>query len=257
MNNTTISIVIPSYNEENRILSSLNNIQRYMDKHFPDYEIIVVDDGSTDNTIGVVTESMKKNPKLRLIRNKVNKGKGYSVKNGFLNSKGHYLLFSDADLSTPIGEIEKLMDFIDNHYDVAIGSRGLKESDIKIHQPIHRETMGKIFNLFVRALTIKEFKDTQCGFKLFKRKAALAICKRQQIERFSFDVEMLYIAKKLGYKIKEVPIQWFNSPNSRVNPIKDSMKMFIDLLKIRFNDLIGKYKMHLLLSNLESNNEVE
>lgn len=200
---------------------------------------------------------IEENSKIRLIRNEINKGKGYSVKNGFLNSTGSYLLFSDADLSTPIEEVEKLVDSIDHGYDVAIGSRGLKESDIKIHQPMHREKMGKIFNFLVRAITIKGFSDTQCGFKCFKRKAALEICKRQQLERFSFDVEMLYIAKKLGYKIKEVPIQWFNNPNSRVSPVKDSIKMFLDLLKIRYNDFLGKYKICLSLPNWEPNNEIE
>lgn len=236
-----VSIVIPAYNEQERISLTLNKIQAYMKGRGLSYEIIVVDDGSTDNTAKLIEAANHKNQRIKLIMNGVNKGKGYSVKNGFMNASGQYLLFSDADLSTPIEEMEKLIAVIDNGFDGAVGSRGLEESDIQIHQPWYRETMGKIFNILVRSSALKGFKDTQCGFKCFARHAALEICNRQKIERFSFDVEMLYIAKKLGYRVKEVPVRWLNSPQTKVSAIKDSAKMFVDLLKIRIHDLLGKY----------------
>jgi dolichyl-phosphate beta-glucosyltransferase len=171
----------------------------------------------------------------------MNRGKGFSVKNGFMHAKGKLLVFSDADLSTPIEEVSKLLNYYNEGYDVVIGSRGMKDSDIQIHQPWYRELMGRIFNFFVVLLAIHGFKDTQCGFKGFRREAALEICMRQRMEGFSFDVEMLYIAKKLGYRIKEVPIQWFDSPQTKVNTLKDSRKMFMDLLRVRINDWKGVY----------------
>ena len=236
-----ISLIIPAFNEEKRIGSTLEEIFGYFKNQNYLYEIIVVDDGSTDNTVGCVDGYVAKNSNTRLIKNGVNKGKGYSVKNGFIHAAGEYLLFSDEDLSTPIAQIEKLLRYLRSGYDIAIGSRGLKGSDIQIHQPWYREMMGRIFNLFVRAFAVRDFKDTQCGFKCFTKDSALEICKRQQMERFSFDVEILYIAKRLGFKIKEVPIQWLNEPETKVHAIKDSASMFIDLLRIRLNDIAGKY----------------
>jgi len=236
-----LSVVIPAYNEEKRIVKTLMKINEYLRKHPFISEIIIIDDGSTDRTISVVEDLLSRVDNLKIIMNGANHGKGYSVKRGFLNAKGKFLLFSDADLSTPIEEIEKLLIMMEDGYDIVIGSRGLKESDIKIHQPWYREAMGKGFNLLVRLFTLKSFKDTQCGFKCFTREVALNICKRQKIERFSFDVEMLYIAQKLGYKIKEVPVQWYHSPPTKVKAIRDSFQMFIDLLRIRINDLKGLY----------------
>ena len=236
-----LSVIIPAYNEERRILCTLNKIQKYLDINFPDYEIIVVDDGSMDRTIESVNLFSQQNNRINLIKNGVNRGKGYSVKNGFLYAKGDYVLFTDADLSTPIEDIEKLLPYFRDGYDITIGSRALKDSDVQIHQPWYRETMGKIFNFLVRILAVRGFKDTQCGFKCFTKQSALDICKRQNMERFSFDVEMLYIAKRLGYRIKEVPITWLNQPETKVNAIKDSVSMFIDLFRIRVNDARGKY----------------
>lgn len=245
MKPTFLSIVIPAFNEENRIEDTISRIQQYLDKQAYSSEIIVVDDGSYDNTTILVEKLALEMQNLILVKNGENKGKGYSVRNGFLHSSGQFLLFSDADLATPIEEIEKLLFHLNNGYEVAIGSRALKESDIQIHQPWHRETMGKVFNLLVRALIVGNFKDTQCGFKCFLRNAALEICKRQKMERFSFDVEMIYIAQKLGYKVREVPIQWFDCPHSKVNALKDSYKMFMDLMKIRINVLKGFYSLNL------------
>jgi dolichyl-phosphate beta-glucosyltransferase len=236
-----LSIIIPAFNEERRLLSTLEKIYSYFEKRNGAYEIIVVDDGSTDNTSTCANDFRSKFKCTRLVRNGGNRGKGYSVKNGFLQATGEYLLFSDADLSTPIEEIEKLKAYLENGYDIAIGSRGLKESDIQVHQPWYREIMGRTFNILVRVLCVRDFKDTQCGFKCFIREAALEVCKRQRLERFSFDVEMLYIAKKLGYKVKEVPVRWVNESETKVKAIRDSANMFVDLLKIKLNDITGKY----------------
>jgi len=239
--NIFLSVVIPAYNEETRIKGSLEKIHTYLDAQAYRHEIIVVDDGSTDNTVKLVKEAAQRIKGLKLIKNGKNRGKGFSIKNGFLNAKGEYLLFSDADLSTPIEELEKLIFWLKKGHDIVIGSRGLKESDIQIHQAWYRELMGKAFNLFVQAIAVPGIKDTQCGFKCLVRNAALAICKRQRIERFSFDIEMLYIAKKFGYKTKEVPICWFNNPHTKVSILKDGYRMCLDLIKIRINDLKGKY----------------
>jgi len=237
-----VSVIIPAFNEERRLPATLGKIHRYFENKDYSYEVLVVDDGSTDNTAERIEDYIKMHNSTRLIRNGINKGKGYSVKNGFLQANGDYLLFSDADLSTPIEEIDKFSGYLREGYDVAIGSRGLKESDIQVHQPWFREMMGKAFNILVRLLSLRGFKDTQCGFKCFTRKAALEICKRQRMERFSFDVEMLYIAKKLGYKVKEVPVRWVNEPETKVKAVRDSVNMFFDLLRIRLNDMTRKYE---------------
>lgn len=235
-----LSIVIPAYNEEKRIVKTLNRIVEYMDNK--DYEILVVNDGSKDKTVEVVEEVKEAvNNKVRIINNPGNKGKGYSVKNGMLYAKGDLLLFSDADLSTPIEELEKLLPFVEWRYGVVIGSRALKESDVKVHQPFYRELMGKFFNKIVRLLAVKGIRDTQCGFKLFTREAADKVFKLQKLDGFSFDVEILYLAKKLGFKIKEVPIIWVNDEETKVSSIKDSAKMFLDVLKIKFWDLTKDY----------------
>jgi len=225
-----ISIIIPAYNEERRIVDTLNKIKAFLDGK--DYEIVVVNDGSKDRTVEVVEELHDDH--IRIINNPGNKGKGYAVRNGMLHAKGDLLLFSDADLSTPIEELEKLLPFVKEGYGIVIGSRAMKESDIKVHQPFYRELMGKFFNKIVGLVAVKGIKDTQCGFKLFTREAADKIFKLQKLDGFSFDVELLYLAKKLGFKIKEVPIVWINDEDTRVSTIKDSAKMFFDLFKIRW-----------------------
>lgn len=236
-----LSIVIPAYNEEKRIGKTLHKIISYLDSCSYPYEIIVVNDGSADRTSAIVKECCIKHKQVQLLESVTNHGKGLSVKKGVLSAHGQYVLFSDADLSTPIEEIEKLMDWFENGYDIAIGSRGLKESDIQVHQPWYRESMGKTFNLLVRLIVVKGIKDTQCGFKCFKKEVIKGIFDRQTITHFSFDVELLWIALKKGYKIKEVPVRWLNNEQSRVNPALDSPRMFFDLIKIRINDLRGLY----------------
>lgn len=234
-----ISIVIPAYNEEKRIQKCLIEIDLFCKKRFEDYELIVVDDGSKDKT----NEKAKqlKNKKIKILKNTQNKGKGYSVKRGMLKSKYPLILFSDADLATPIEELPPMIEWINKGYDLIIASRNMKGSNIVAKQPFYRQIAGKMFALFVRIFAVQGFKDTQCGFKLFKEEAGKKIAKLQTIERFSFDVEMLIIAKKLGFKIKEVPVKWTNDINSKVNLKKDVFKMFKDIIKIRINYLKEKY----------------
>ena len=237
-----LSVIIPAYNEETRIAGSLEKISVYLEQQSYAYEIIIVDDGSTDHTVSLVKDILKRIAAHgTIIQNGVNRGKGYSVRQGVLRSRGKYVLFSDADLSTPIEELEKLLYSLEQGYDIAIGSRGLSGSNIRLHQVWYRERMGKMFNWIAHMLMLTEFSDTQCGFKCFCGDVARMLFIRQKIHHFSFDVEILFLATRYGYKIKEVPIQWINEPNSRVNVLYDSSRMLKDLLKIRYNLWTGKY----------------
>ncbi len=236
-----ISIVLPAYNEEERIGKTLEEILRYLKNRDYTYELIVIDDGSIDNTFSIVRGFIRKNKNIRLLRNLKNKGKGYSVKKGIMSAKYPLILFTDSDLSTPLWELDKMINEIKS-YDVVIASRNLKKSNIAIRQPLFRTLPGKAFSLLVDLITFLGIKDTQCGFKLFKKSIAREIFSRQTINRWGFDVEVLYIAKKFGYKIKEVPVTWINSKVSKLNVLKDPFFMFIELLKIRLNDFFGKYE---------------
>jgi len=233
-----ISLVIPAYNEEKLIVSSIKKVLTYMLKNKYNFEVIVVDDGSKDKTKEKVRSIKDKH--VKLLSYKPNKGKGHAVKTGMLAAKGDLLLFLDADLSTPIEEIEKFIP-LTKKYDVVIASRALKESKIKVHQPFYREFIGKVFNKMVQLLAVWGIKDTQCGFKMFTRKAANMIFKRQRIYGWAFDVELLFIAKKYRLKIKEMPVTWINEGDSRVSPIKSSIQMFIQILKINLNNIKGYY----------------
>jgi len=193
-----------------------------------------VDDGSNDATATVVRKAAEKHPSIVLHQNDGNKGKGYSVKQGVLSSRGHFVLMSDADLSTPIEEIGKLFAELEEGYDIAIGSRSVSGSEIRQRQAWYRQLMGKTFNKIVRAVAVSGFRDTQCGFKLFTGNAARMVFARQRIEGFAFDVEALYLATKMGFRIREVPVVWVNSPDSRVSILRDSLQMLRDILKIRF-----------------------
>jgi len=229
-----LSIVIPAYNEENRLNPTLEKINSYLKNKNFEYEIILIDDGSEDSTVKIALESeLAKKGKLILVKNEKNTGKGFSIRRGILASSGEYILFSDSDLSTPIEEFDELFLHIQSGYDIAIGSRSIEGADVRVHQPFYREIMGRVFNFLVQLLVLKGFVDTQCGFKLFKASAAKDIAKELKIDRFGFDVEMLYLAKKKNYRIKEVPVIWLNSPISRVSPVSDSCKMFMDLWRIR------------------------
>ncbi len=228
-----ISVIIPAYNESKRIRPTLCRIDDYLRDHFEDFEIIVVNDGSSDNTEDIVLEACKKITSIKYITYQLNRGKGYALRQGVLNSTGDIVLISDADLSTPIEELEKLLTFYKSGTDIAIGSRALEESQIVVRQPWYREFMGRMFNRFIKSLILQDFRDTQCGFKLFRGDVAKKTFSLSCIDGFAYDVEILYIAKKLGYKIKEVPIKWINSPDSRVRPLRDSFQTALDILKIR------------------------
>lgn len=227
-----LSVVIPAYNEENRIAQTLVKISRYLDQQDYQSEIIVVDDGSTDQTSQRCKETLKDRPNFRILSRLENLGKGFSVKQGILQANGTFILFSDADLSTPIEELEHFLPWT-KEYEVIIGSRALPDSDIQVRQSLFREGMGKMFNVIIRLLIMRGIKDTQCGFKLFHRAAAFDIFPRIKCTRFSFDVEVLYLCRKLGYSIKQIPVIWRNSPESKVHLVSSSTRMFLDLLRIR------------------------
>jgi dolichyl-phosphate beta-glucosyltransferase len=238
-----VSVIIPAYNEEQRIAPTLERVSGYLGNRGLDYEILVVDDGSTDGTPAVVRAWSGKEPALRLLTNGVNMGKGASVRNGILASAGEQCLISDADLSTPIEEMEKLRDALDEGCDVAIGSRGLREAVITLRQPWYREYMGKSFNLLVKLLLFRGIEDTQCGFKLFRADAARNIFSRCRMSGFSFDVEALFLAGKMGYRVREVPVRWKNSPASKVRIPRDPALMFLELVRIRLGWLFGLYRV--------------
>jgi dolichyl-phosphate beta-glucosyltransferase len=241
MTENSISIIIPAFDEAGRIFPTLKRIDAWFSASGMDYEIVVVDDGSRDDTREVVLCASAEIPALRLVENGVNRGKGYSVKNGFLNSSGRFVLFSDADLSTPVEETDKLMAEMAKGADIAIGSRAVSGADIVKRQPVYRMLMGKTFNKIVRLLAVRGFSDTQCGFKLFRRSSCERIFRAQRTERFAFDVELLFLAVKAGLKISEVPVRWINSPQSKVHPINDSLNMLVDLSKMRWNYISGRY----------------
>ena len=230
-----LSIIIPAYNEERRIASTLQRMQDYLSTKDFVWEIILVDDGSIDRT-SEVARGMIRDERLTVIKNPINQGKGYSVKKGVLASNGEVILFSDADLSTAIEELDKMLLWINNDYDIVIGSRALPESIIAVNQPWYRQTMGRIFNLLVRTFILKGFKDTQCGFKCFKREAAIKVFNLLQLTGFAFDVEILFVARRFGLKIKELPVKWINSPESKVHLVKGSLSMFLELFKIIYYD---------------------
>ena len=225
-----ISLVIPAYNEETRIVKSLQKAIDYLDASGKSYEIILVDDGSKDTTV-LLASSFE--PKVKVIRQPKNIGKGAAVRTGMLASVGDICFFSDADLSTPIYEMTKLTKIIDAGADICIGSRAVDRSMVKEHQPFYRESMGKVFNYLVQFIVMKGIKDTQCGFKAFSRKAVNAVFPVAKIDGFSFDVEILYLARKAGLRIDQCSVEWYNDMRSTVNPIKDSIKMIIELFRIR------------------------
>lgn len=205
------------------------------------HEILIVDDGSADATAQLATEAASHNPHIRLLRNPGNRGKGYSVRHGMLEARGAWRLFSDADLSAPIEELSKLWNAVEAGADIAIGSRALDRSLIGRHQPGMREEAGKFFNAIVRAVVGLEIQDTQCGFKLFRADVAQAVFSRQRLERFGFDVEILYIAKMLGYRTAEIPVRWNHAEGSKVSMLT-GLHAFGELSQIRVNSLRGLYK---------------
>ena len=237
----SISIIIPAYNEENRISGYLDTILTYLNTEKYLYEIIIVDDGSTDATASVVNNYIARNPNIKLITLPHNCGKGCAVKTGMIQATGTLRLFTDADGATPITELQRLRNEIDHGADVAIGSRAKYSNDCVVKGTLHRRIMGSVFNLLVQALMVKNISDTQCGFKLFTAKAASTVFPLQSISGFGFDVEILFICDRKGFTIKEVPVNWSEIPRSKVKLFQDSIKMFLDIFKIRINYLKGIY----------------
>jgi dolichyl-phosphate beta-glucosyltransferase len=236
-----LSIVIPAYNEENRITSTLQRIFGYLNRQAYEAEVLVVVDGSQDRTIDVLRELTDSSPNLVVLENETNRGKGFSVRRGMLESQGQFVLFSDADLSTPIEEVERLLTHLRGGDDVAVASRALPEADIRVRQPWWRQFMGRTFNRLVQRLVLPGICDSQCGFKCFPREIAREIFSRQRIDRFGFDVEVLWIARHLGYRIAEVPVTWINDPVSNVHPVRDSFSMLVDLLRLWLRIRGGSY----------------
>jgi dolichyl-phosphate beta-glucosyltransferase len=237
----TYSIIIPAYNEAARVGASLERVLAYVNERGWDAEVIAINDGSRDNTAEIIRGYADKNPRLQLLENPGNRGKGYSVRNGMLHAQGEVLLFSDADLSSPIEEAEKLLAALKDGADVAIGSRWLRSDLQTQRQPFHRQLFGRVFNLLLRIILGLRFKDTQCGFKAFTRRAAKAIFPLQKIERWGFDPELLYLAKKFKFKVVEVPVAWAHREGTSISPLRDGTKMFLEMLRIRWNALSRKY----------------
>jgi glycosyltransferase involved in cell wall biosynthesis len=236
-----LSIVIPAYNECARIESTLERVMDCVETQGWDAEVLVVDDGSRDETPAIIQRWMQRYPRLHLIQNPGNRGKGYSVRNGLLQAAGDVVMFTDADLSAPMEEASRLLAALDAGADVAIGSRWMDRTRQTIHQPLYRQFFGRCFNWITRTVMGLPFKDTQCGFKAFKRPAAQVIFRLQRIERWGFDPEILFIARKLNYQIAEVPVTWGHDERSRMSYLKDGMKMLEEMAVIRGNSVAGRY----------------
>ncbi len=229
-----LSIVIPAYNEEKKICEDLSQVYNFLNRQSYGYEVLMVDDGSKDKTyeIGKSLESKYKN--LRCIRYEKNRGKGYAVKTGILQAKGEYILFSDAGTCVPYQEVERGLHLLQDGYDVAIGSRILPESKIILKQPLYRQLGSKGFNFIIRWFMGIRMRDTQCGFKVFKREAAHQIFSKNRIDRMMFDIETIFNATKLGFKMKEFPVTWKNDPDTRFNPFWGSIVNLKELFIIKF-----------------------
>lgn len=235
MGEIDLSVVVPAYNEEEHIETTVREVYDYLSGFGLAYEIIIVNDGSSDSTLEKSEKLACELACVRLISYSPNQGKGYAVRTGMLKASGNRILFTDADNATPIQELPAFMSALDGGFSVAIASRAVRGAVRVVHQPFHREIGGKLLNLFIRLFAVRGIKDTQCGFKLFTREAARAVFSQCIINRFSFDVETLYLARRFGYKIAELPVHWYHHDNSRVSPIKDGLRMLIDIAKIRLH----------------------
>ena len=228
-----LSIIIPVYNETKRIGLTLKRIIDFMKDKGYIYEIIVVDDGSVDGTPDLVSKKFAAFGAVKVLRNELNHGKGYVVRQGMLDARGDVLFYTDADLASPIQDMEKMLFLINSGYDVVVGSRVIKDSEAKVKRVFWRYIIGRIFNFLVRVIAVGGVTDTQCGFKMFTRGAAKKIFSRQKIHTYTFDVEIMYLAKRLGLKVKEVPVSWSEVKDTKVKFVRDSLMMFRDLVRIR------------------------
>ncbi|MEI8060783.1 MAG: dolichyl-phosphate beta-glucosyltransferase [Candidatus Berkelbacteria bacterium] len=236
-----LSIVIPAYKEQERIHKSLDAIIDFHKDHNFSIEVLIVLDGTPDNTLAAAEKYRSVIPGLKIIDRKENKGKGYTVRQGMLEAKGKYILFTDADNATPIDQVDKLLKYKDE-YPVIIGSRYISGGKLAIPQSFVRKFGGRALNLVIQSLAVGGIHDTQCGFKMFEHDAAKEIFKRMTFERFSFDIEILAIARVHKYKVKEVGITWYDDPHSTVSPIKDGLKMIRDAWRVNRNIAKGVYK---------------
>ncbi len=238
----SISIVIPAYNESERLAPSLDRVLAFARAYPGDAEIIVVDDGSRDRTAEIAgSYARQSDGMVRLLQNPGNRGKGYSVRNGILNAKGEMILFTDADLSSPIEEASKLLSSLQNGADIAIGSRWARAELQTKRQSVLRQFLGRAFNGVLRIVLGLDFKDTQCGFKAFRRQAARTVFPLQRIEGWGFDPEILFLSQKFGFSVEEVPVRWGHDTRTRINPLVDGSRMLAEMLRIRWYDVLGKY----------------
>jgi dolichyl-phosphate beta-glucosyltransferase len=235
------SIVVPAYNERARILPTLEAVIAAVRSHGWSAEVIVVNDGSTDETASLVKNFALTAPEVRLMENPGNRGKGYSVRSGLLHALGDIVMFTDADLSAPIDEAQRLFDAIAAGADIAIGSRWLATSRQTHRQPLYRQLFGRCFNMLTRAVMGLPYADTQCGFKAFTREAAQTVFQLETIERWGFDPEILFIARKRGFRVQEVPVSWAHDARSRISYLRDGLQMLKELAIVRWNALTGRY----------------
>jgi dolichyl-phosphate beta-glucosyltransferase len=236
------SLIIPAYNESDRIRPTLDRVLKHIEEQKWEAEVLVVNDGSQDNTAEIVKEYGRTHPNVQLVENGRNRGKGFSVRNGMLHARGDICLLTDADLSSPITESQKLFDAISQGADVAIGSRWLRAELQTERQPLYRQAFGRIFNLLLRVVLGLDFKDTQCGFKALRREAAQQVFSVQKIERWGFDPEILFLAKQFGFRVVEVPVLWAHSAGTRLHPVRDGFLMGMEILRIRWNAWMGAYR---------------
>lgn len=245
MRPVALSVIIPAYNEENRLGATLRKIITYLEERDTRFELLVVDDGSSDGTVRTAHSAVRDQGKeeyLRILENGTNRGKGYSVRRGMLAARGRHALLTDADLSTPIEEITKLeRAFTHQGHRIAFGSRGLKDSQTRERQSRFRETAGKIFNLAMRLVTGLPYRDTQCGFKLFAMESCRDLFRKQRLQSYAFDVEILYLARKAELTAREVGVIWRHRSDSKIRLLSDGFGLFQGLISIRWNDLLGRY----------------
>ncbi|MBI4164358.1 MAG: glycosyltransferase family 2 protein [Acidobacteria bacterium] len=238
-----LSVVIPAYNEALRIGSTLEKVRQYLDTRSFPCELIIVDDGSRDDMPELLAEYCERHPGIRVLRNEPNRGKGYSVRRGALEARGQFVLFTDADLSAPIEETNKLLGALESERaDAAVGSRALDRRLIGVHQPWRREMAGRVFNMLVRFSTGLKIQDTQCGLKLFRRETTMRAFELQNVTGFGFDPELLFLIEHLGGKIVEVPVRWNDNPATKVHFLRDSTRMFFDLVALRWRAIMGRYR---------------